>query len=179
MSDRLLPQNATPAELALEQATARVGAVPTPPRSMWNADTCPEPLLPWLAWAFSLDGWNPAWDEIQKRESIKQAVSIHRYKGTIGAVREAIGSLGIAASVEEWFAQFPVGDEYTFRLLLSVDQFGIDLDALSRLVDLVDSTKNLRSHLSEIVIAITSNSEVYIGGFPLMGHEITINYEAP
>ena len=48
----LLPRNATGAERAIEGATARVGAVPTPFRDLWNPDTCPAALLPWLAWAY-------------------------------------------------------------------------------------------------------------------------------
>ena len=52
MSDQpsLLPPNASALERKLEQATLRLGTLPVPLRELWNPDTCPAHLLPWLAW---------------------------------------------------------------------------------------------------------------------------------
>lgn len=95
----LLPNNATGGELALEQATARVGAVPVQIDSLWNPDTCPAHLLPWLAWALSVDDWDPNWPEGVKRAVIRQSVGIHRRKGTKGAVVEALRAAGYGDAV--------------------------------------------------------------------------------
>ncbi|MDT9105875.1 phage tail protein I, partial [Escherichia coli] len=121
MSD-LLPNNATPLEAALAEAIARISDVPTPARDVWNPDTCQANLLPWLAWAFSVDEWDADWSEAQKRAAIKAAVPVQRYKGTIGAVREALAALGFGVQVQEWFNQLPAGAPYTYRLLLTADQ---------------------------------------------------------
>ena len=51
----LLPHNASPQERAIEAATARLADVPVPLRDLWNPETCPAELLPWLAWAFGVD----------------------------------------------------------------------------------------------------------------------------
>jgi phage tail P2-like protein len=107
MSDveTLLPHNATDGELTIEQATARVGAVPIPIRSLWNPDTCPANLLAWLAWAMSVDDWDPSWSEGVKREVIRQSVRIHKRKGTKAAVVEALQAAGYGdATVIENFA---------------------------------------------------------------------------
>jgi phage tail P2-like protein len=175
MSD-LLPPNATAAERAISGAVARIGDVPTPIRGVWDADTCPASLLPWLAWAFSVDQWDANWSDAQKRATIKTAVAVHRYKGTIGAVRDAITSLGINCQVQEWFNQVPEGEPYTFRLILDADQESITQSQLERLALVVSSSKNLRSHLDTIVPGATSVAALSLGAFSMTGHEIEVEF---
>lgn len=58
----LLPPNATELERALELLIdARIGDISTPLRDLWSAENCPEALLPWLAWALSVDQWSADW----------------------------------------------------------------------------------------------------------------------
>jgi phage tail P2-like protein len=178
MSD-LLPNNATSLEIALAESIARISDVPVPARDVWNPDTCPANLLPWLAWAFSVDEWDADWTDAQKRAAIKAAVPVQRYKGTIGAVREALAALGFGAQVQEWFNQLPAGDPYTYRLLLTADQVGIDQTALKKILQVVDSAKNLRSHMDEIVPSVTTRATLYSAGASGIGSEITITYEQP
>lgn len=86
----ILPPNSTDLELALEAATARIGAVPVPNATLWDAANCPAAFLPWLAFALSVDDWNPDWPEATKRAVIAASVSVHRRKGTVGAMRRAM-----------------------------------------------------------------------------------------
>ena len=90
----LLPPNATPQERALEGATERAASVPGPLRETWNPETCPVALLPWLAWAFSIDEWREDWSEDAKRASIRDAVMIHRRKGTVWAIKRVLANAG-------------------------------------------------------------------------------------
>lgn len=173
VSDTLLPSNATAYERAMEAATARLGDVPVPLRESWNPDTCPVPLLPWLASAFSVDAWNTDWTEAQKRQTIRDSVFVHRHKGTIGAVRGALASLGFGARIQEWFKQTPAGNPYTYRLLLEVSQVGIDQAGMLQVQDVVASTKNLRSHLDTVDVIVTTRTGPVIGGVASMGNEIT------
>lgn len=173
MSD-LLPANATPQERALSDAVGRVGAVPTPVRSVWTPSTCPTDVLPWLAWAFSVDEWDQDWSDPQKRAVIQQSISVHRRKGTIGAVLEAVQALGIEAQVLEWHKQLPVGDPYTFQLRLDAQQNPITLQHLIKLVDVVNSAKNLRSHLTQIRVGATSRAGPVVAVVALVGSEITV-----
>lgn len=172
----LLPYNATPAENALEESIARISDTPTPVRTVWNADTCAANLLPWLAWAVSVDEWSANWSDLQKREAIKRSVSVHRYKGTIGAVREAVAALGLDCVVQEWFAQDPEGAPYTFRLILNTDQAPATEQQLEKLVAVVNSSKNLRSHLDTVVPGSTTVNNLFVGGAILMGNEITVGF---
>ncbi|EQU65680.1 phage tail protein I [Escherichia coli HVH 209 (4-3062651)] len=68
MSDsRLLPTGSSPLEVAAAKACAEIEKTPVSIRELWNPDTCPANLLPWLAWAFSVDRWDEKWPEATKR----------------------------------------------------------------------------------------------------------------
>lgn len=102
----ILPATSTPQERAIEAVTARIGAVPVPNGDLWNPARCPVALLPWLAWAFSVDNWNPEWSEEAKRAVIATAVYIHWHKGTVGSILAAITATGLpgAQLQERWSA---------------------------------------------------------------------------
>lgn len=173
MSD-LLPHNATARERAISESVARLGDVPTPIRDVWNADTCPPALLAWLAWAFSVDQWDTNWTVAQQREVIRRSVEVHRYKGTIGAVKDALAALFLDVQVQEWFSQSPPGDPYTFRVLLEADQIGISQAAFAALFEVIERTKNLRSHLTEVALTVRSQAGPRVAVAAGVGHEICL-----
>lgn len=98
MSDHLLPPNATSQEVALDGATARLGDVPGPLRDVWNPDTCPSHILPWLAWAFGVDEWDSDWSDDAKRNTIRNAVMVQRRKGTVWSIKRVITDAGFGDS---------------------------------------------------------------------------------
>ena len=92
--DPLLPATCTAAEYAMEQSTARLAAMGAPIRPLWNPDTCPAALLPWLAWALGVDEWDANWTEEAKRATIRASVEVHRHKGTVASIRKALTNAG-------------------------------------------------------------------------------------
>lgn len=161
MPDRptLLPPSASPLERAIEQATARIEDVPIVVATLWNPDTCDERWLGWLAWAMSVDVWQPEWSEESKRAAIRQSFAIHRHKGTIGAVRRALDTLGLRIDVSEWWQADYSGDPipHTFRLDAFVDDilaagFSVDHAFLDSVTRVIDSVKPLRSHMDRMRI---------------------------
>lgn len=95
MPTSLLPPNATALERAASlTAGARLDAIPARIASLWSADTCPESLLPYLAWALSVDEWDSKWGIDRKRDAVRNARRIHQQKGTRSAVRLALASVG-------------------------------------------------------------------------------------
>ena len=116
MSDipHLLPPSASHLEVALSRAMARLANVPPFCRQMWDPATCPPSHLPWLAWAVSVDEWDSAWSDAQKRGVIEASYQVHRHKGTVGAVRRALAALGYNTELSEWFQWAPEGIPYTF-----------------------------------------------------------------
>ncbi len=95
MSDsRLLPVGSSPLEVAAAKACAEITRVPVPLRTLWNPATCPVNLLPYLAWALSVDRWDERWSETTKRSVITASFYVHKHKGTISALRRVVEPLG-------------------------------------------------------------------------------------
>lgn len=179
MSD-LLPYNATDAERAQANTAARISDVPIIVREMWSPDDIPVQALPWLAWAFSVDDWDTGWTEAQKRDTIKKSIVSQRIKGTIGAVRNQLAALGIDIQVQEWFNQTPAGDPYTFKLIITLDQVALNNTSLKKLIDIVNTNKNLRSHMDLVTVVSTSKVNHKKAVVSSVGSEITIsNYVSP
>lgn len=166
MSD-LLPANATQPERALSLAIDR--PVPVPVRSVWNPDTCPENLLPWLAWAFSLDTWDSNWTEDQKRGAIKASVAVHERKGTIGALRTALEAVGLEFETIEWFQKTPAGTPYTFDVAVDVTDIGITESTYNQVAQIIEATKNLRSHLETLKVRAVVRGTLFVGSATLSG----------
>ena len=91
----LLPPNASPLQRAFSLVGKRhIEAVPHLHRALWDPWTCPAPVLPWLAWALSVDDWIPAWPEATRRQAVADAALLHRRKGTPWAVKHSLQRLG-------------------------------------------------------------------------------------
>jgi len=174
MVARLLPGNATELERLAAQALAKIEHVPVPLRDLWNPDACPEALLPYLAWAFSVDRWSQSWPEGAKRKAIKSAYFIHSRKGTIGALRRVVEPLGYLIEVLEWWEELPLGVPGTFRLLIGVLDTGITEAMYQELTWLIDDAKPLSRHLIELAISLESTGTVFIGACVYEGDELSV-----
>jgi phage tail P2-like protein len=99
--DALLPPNQTHLESALSLSMmARVN--PDALLSLINPLTCPINLLPYLAWALSVDEWDDAWMDDVKRQVVFDSVTVHRQKGTKASVLRALAAAGYPlAQVDE------------------------------------------------------------------------------
>lgn len=96
----LLPPNASALERAVEGTiNSCIESLRVPLRDLWNPKRCPVALLPWLAWAFSVDEWDTNWSEDQKRQSIAESAYIHAHKGTLGSVRRVLAAAGYGDAV--------------------------------------------------------------------------------
>lgn len=91
--ETLLPPASTPLERALSRTLGRFD----PPRvipTLWNADTCPASLLPYLAWAMAVDEWDHGWSVEKKRAVVREQRAIHKSKGTPASIRRALAAIG-------------------------------------------------------------------------------------
>ena len=145
----LLPPNATPLERALEMlAAVRLGTVDTPFRELWNAQTCPEELLPYLAWGLSVDQWSADWPLYIRRARVASAIAIQRRKGTPKSVVDVINSFGGSVKLREWFEMTPPGVSHTFSLSVSLGGQSDDApsaDFINAVIAEVNCTKPVRS----------------------------------
>jgi phage tail P2-like protein len=175
MPDHLLPNNASKAEQAMSMAVSRLSDVPLAVRESWSPDTCPSHLLPWLAWAFSVDKWDTGWSDEQKRGAIRASVFVHRHKGTLGGVIAALDAVGYANVLTEWFNMVPQGDPYTFGVDITVADFGIPTAAaFDNIVSIINASKNVRSHLASFTVRSTRRGNIYAAGVALCGETVFI-----
>lgn len=169
----LLPPNAEKQERDIEASIERLGNVPVPIDKLWNADTCPAALLPWLAWAFSVDYWSSDWSEAQKRAVIKESVGVHRIKGTRGAVENALKAVGNYSIVKE-----PHQDEtlepYTFDVAVQIEDREVTDDIYDQALDTVNRTKNARSHLRNFKLAGTTRGSMTLAGAMISGEMTSV-----
>lgn len=147
----MLPPNATRVERAIEQAMSRIADIPAPLRELWNPETCPEQLLPWLAWALSIDTWKSYWPEHVKRARVRAAIEIQRRKGTAHSVRAVIAAFGGGVLLREWFETDPPGPPHTFQMVLTLSGSG-GQEATAQFVEDVIAevvrTKPVRAHFT-------------------------------
>jgi len=163
--DRLLPPSATTSERAIETVIAeRTAGIDAPISKLWDVDNCPAEVLPFLAWAFSVEVWDHAWSEEIKRNVIRNAVRVHRQKGTKPAVIEALAALDLPSEISEWFEHG--GAPHTFFLEFTATDILEAGHTLSqsfvRLVDQVlMNTKPVRSHY-QVRVSETVTDSVFV-----------------
>lgn len=174
MTDHLLPPNATAQERALSEAIARVSDVPVLVRQSWDPDTCPAELLPWLAWAYSVDAWDVEWSEQEKRDVIKASLDVHKHKGTIGAIDRALKPLGYLIEVIEWWETTPKGEPYTFSIVMGTGTKPVTEELYKKAERIVLTYKNLRSHLKALTVKAEVRGKVYAGAALVDGNDTTV-----
>lgn len=175
----LLPPNATSLERNAAQAGAHIERVPVPLRALWSPANCPPALLPFLAWAFSVDRWDPGWPLATKRAVTASAYYLHRKKGTIGALRRAVEPLGFLIRVIEWWQTEPPGPRGTFQLDVGVLNSGITAEMYLELERLIDEAKPLTRHLRGLAISLETRGGIVIGATAYTGDEMTVYPYAP
>lgn len=130
--------------------------------------------LPALAEQFhvqGLEGWLFTTDEREKRELIKQAIELHKYKGTIWAVRRVLEILSLPGTISEWFEYG--GKAYFFKVDIELVDKGMDENLFNNLVELIHEYKNTRSKLEALIVWIINQSAIPVIGCALYGGELT------
>lgn len=153
MIDSLLPPNATKLERDLETLLAHSNDLPVAIKTLWDPWTCPVSLLPWLAWANSVDDWQESWPDAVKRRVIADAFDVHRYKGTPYSVQKALDSLGVQTDILEWWEPAGSGQRgtMTVRALLNENIAGsgeglINAQMLRLITRAIDNSKRGSIH---------------------------------
>lgn len=133
---------------ALDLATSRLGNLPVQVDTLWDVDRCPVRVLPWLAWAVSVEEWNANWSEEKKRAALRENMRVHQHKGTKAAVlhvlsaagfpdanlREGIGQLrrnGTFKRNGDWCHHNPDGHWAYYHIVLPVGSPNVSANTLS------------------------------------------------
>lgn len=193
----LLPPNASDLEIAIDGATARVGAVPLKIGDLWNPERCPAAVLPWLAWALSVDYWRSDWPEDVKRRVIAEAIPIHFKKGSVSSIRRALQASGYAdAQITERVGNSnPQTDWAKFSVNLDIgEDQTVTVESLRQARLLVESVAPVSRHLEsftgfratteeavgvsdllEFAAGVTIEDQVRVNGG--INHDGSVNYD--
>lgn len=146
----LLPPSSGRFERHAEQAIARLADVPPDVRQVWNPETCPAALLPWLAWAFGVEEWKDYWPESTKRAVIRNSIPLRRRRGTRAAVEEVVRSFGSNLWMREWWETTPPGTPHTFAVVINYGaaQGTVTESFQQDVVAQITRAKPLRSHFT-------------------------------
>lgn len=113
--------------------------------------------LPVLAQQFDVlgnKGWNLATTEQQRRDLLKRAIELHRYKGTVWAVREALKSIGFTDVV---ITEHVGGHWAKFRLNIDNQDVQLGDAAFQQIIAMVEEYKNVRSYLDSVNLQISTD----------------------
>ncbi|EIW0149354.1 phage tail protein I [Klebsiella pneumoniae] len=172
MNNTLLPPSASAWMRCAEAATAKLSGITVAIRTLWTPTACPVDLLPYLAWALSVDRWDKSWPAEKKIASIQRSYWLHRRKGTSGAVRRVIEDMGFSATLAEWFE---IGNEPgTFQIEVNVNEVGLTSRTLDELNRLINDAKPVSRHISQMSIATHVTGFIYTGAALYGGDIISI-----
>lgn len=178
MSTTLLPPNTTPLEQRIAVTTGIISELPSPLRELWNPATIPAELLPYLAWALSIEEeWRFARSDQERRTLVATSIDLHRYKGTPYAVRRGMQLLGFRdAEIIEGLPALHHDGEITrdghhafagaarwalFRVAVDLgNQEGLDHQRIARIRHIIEYYKNARSHLYALTFRANLSSAV-------------------
>lgn len=106
---------------ALETLSSRLSTLDLSPVVVYDFDHVPSQALTALAEQLNLLG-DAGWDfagfgpapDAKKRALLKEAVALHRLKGTRYAVQRALDLMSVTSRITEWWEQAPQGMPHTF-----------------------------------------------------------------
>jgi len=174
----LLPLNATPLENAIDIVFAQKLDIDLSPIDI-NPNTCAEQLLPFLAAEWRVDISDLSIPE--QRRLIANALEIHRYKGTVHAVEQALDVVFDDAQLVEYERVF----EFDASVHLKADANAIyDSKKFTRARKLINQAKNGRSrfisydiHLPNGECGVNQNDACMIN--PTLNQPLTITGQPP
>ena len=173
MSSSLLPPSSRDWLRYTEAGTARLSEITVALRTLWTPTACPVDLLPYLAWALSVDRWDKDWPAERKIAAIQRSYWLHRRKGTRAAVRRVVEDMGFLATFAEWFE---VGDEPgTFRLEVDINDVGLTAKTLAELNRLINDARPVSRHPAQLNIAAKVRGDILVGS-TLCSGDITSIY---
>ncbi|MDR0996997.1 MAG: phage tail protein I [Zoogloeaceae bacterium] len=160
---------------AFSRLTERLAQIDLKMLFIYLVDAVDAAALPHLAAQFHVvgrEGWHSGLPEAMQRTLIRQAIELHRTKGTPWAVKKALAILGFPVRLIEWFEYG--GEPYRFKLEVDVSQLGIDEATLARAESLALEFKNARSHLELLTVIVNAACSLRIAAAALSGEAVSV-----
>jgi len=133
-------------------------------------DYLDESVIDELAWQLHVDWYDASADITIKRQLIKNAIKVHQLRGTPAAVEEVIQAYFGDGEVQEWFDYG--GQPYMFKVVTRNPS--VTGEQAEQFMKVLDTVKNTRSHLEEIIIALSGDMNFYFAGVVQTGDFLEI-----
>lgn len=127
-------------------------------------DTVHPDAIPYLAKQFDVlgyKGFRLAQNETEQREIIKRSIELHRFKGTLWAVKEALKAVGYGDAVVEEHVE---GHWAKFRVTVDIGTHPVNASEIEEVVKMIEEYKNARSKLVDLSFTINLGEEEIIVG---------------
>ena len=176
LNDEELKAAAEALDLELEKLSADIEQVLHLPR----LDILNHDILNHLAYSFHVDFFEPTSMDLEtKRQLVRESIYQHRIKGTPYALEKLVETVFKSAKIEEWF-EYDENKPYYFRIT-SKGLFD-NGDESGTLFRLIDSVKNVRSWLDDLLFDLTFegvDTSIYYGMTSQIGGEVLHDTEPP
>lgn len=130
-------------------------------------------VLDELAWQFHADAYDATASDEEKRRILKSNFTIHKYKGSVYAVKEAVSAVfGARAEISEWFDYG--GSPYHFKVEVYCIDRGAGEADIRRAEQLVSIGKNLRSVLDEIRLILVGLAQPRIVAASIQSETVSV-----
>jgi phage tail P2-like protein len=122
-----------------------------------------------LAWQWNLnhhEGYSLLTSMEEKRDLIRNAIKLKKYKGTRWSLERIGEILNMPITIVEWWENVENGMElepYEFDMFVDSGIRGVTDKFYSDVYNLLNSLKNVRSHLRSIRAFISSHGDFYVG----------------
>lgn len=116
-------------------------------------DSLTSEQLDHMAAAWDASVWRQSWPIQIKRNVLNNVILEKKKRGTLGAVKKAIETIGSYTSITEWWQETPKGTPHTFKVIASLNNYDgvLESDLQEDLFGLIDDAKPVRSHYDFIL----------------------------
>lgn len=161
-----------------DMAKQRIDGIDLTPLMMYVIDTTDVDALPFLAEQFHVlgwEGWALAVTEQDRRNLIKRAIELHKFKGTPWSIKNALKAVGFGAVTISEGVGFDYNGEQTFdgtnnyqgghwanfRVKVEVpDDRPMTEGDLTTILAMILEYKNVRSHLVDVSYIVYLQDEI-------------------
>lgn len=122
-------------------------------------DTAPEQVLDLLAVELNTQYYDDSQSIEVKRNLIKNTLIWYMKTGTPASIIEAVAAVFGNGEIEEWFDYG--GEPYRFKVHTS--NINSTDEMIQQLTDIINTMRNVRSHLEEVVVEVMQQLLIYSG----------------
>ena len=118
--------------------------------TFYEVDNCSEAMLDQMAVYLKVEWYDSTADVETKRKTIKTAIEIQRYAGTVKAVRGQVNTIYPDSEVKEWFEYGGTPGRWKLRVNITDSKTPVIYHTIAEMEKLLGYTKRLSAHLEQI-----------------------------